>query len=157
MNYVQAGQIESGDVIVIRNLGPKGAPGMPEMLGVTAARDGQGHAQDVALITDGRFSGATRGLSIGHVAPEAATGGPIAVLQDGDTITIDVPNRRLEVDLSDDELDARLADWSPPAPQYTTGVLAKYAHLFGSAADGAVTSVSADLRQSKSPSTASNK
>jgi dihydroxy-acid dehydratase len=144
MEYVQAGYVESGDALIIRNVGPKGAPGMPEMLGVTSARDGQGHAQDVALITDGRFSGATRGLSIGHVAPEAAAGGPIAVLQDGDTITIDVPNRRLAVDLSDDELDARLDAWSPPEPQYTTGVLAKYAHLFGSAADGAVSHVKSD-------------
>ncbi|MFP4227410.1 MAG: dihydroxy-acid dehydratase [Salinivenus sp.] len=138
MSYVQAGHIESGDVVIIRNVGPKGAPGMPEMLGVTAARDGQGHAQDVALITDGRFSGATRGLSIGHVAPEAAAGGPIAALRDGDTVRIDVPERRLEVDLSDAELEARLDAWSPPTPQYTTGVLAKYAALFGSAADGAV-------------------
>ena len=144
MNYVQAGHIESGDAIIIRNVGPRGAPGMPEMLGVTSARDGQGHAQDVALITDGRFSGATRGLSIGHVAPEAATGGPIAVLQDGDTITIDVPNRRLEVDLPDAELEARIDDWSPPEPQYTTGVLAKYAALFGSAANGAVSHVTSD-------------
>jgi dihydroxy-acid dehydratase len=110
----------------------------------------------VALLTDGRFSGATRGLSIGHVAPEAAVGGPLAVVQDGDTIRIDVAERTLDVDLSDAELEARLDDWSPPEPQYTTGVLAKYAALFGSAADGAVTSVSADPRESMSPSTASN-
>ncbi len=139
--YVQAGRIESGDAIIIRNEGPKGGPGMREMLGVTAARDGQGHAEDVALITDGRFSGATRGLSIGHVAPEAAVGGPIAAVQDGDTIRIDVPERRLEVNLSDAELESRLDDWSPPEPQYTTGVLAKYATLFGSAANGAVSHV----------------
>jgi len=144
MSYVQAGRIDSGDAIVIRNVGPKGAPGMPEMLGVTSARDGQGHAEDVALITDGRFSGATRGLSIGHVAPEAAAGGPIAALQDGDPITIDIADRRLDVDLPPDELDARLDDWSPPEPQYTTGVLAKYAALFGSAADGAVSHVNRD-------------
>ena len=155
--YVQEGHIESGDAIIIRNEGPTGGPGMREMLGVTAARDGQGHAQDVALITDGRFSGATRGLSIGHVAPEAATGGPIAALQDGDPIRIDVPERRLEVDLSDDELESRLSDWSPPEPQYTTGVLAKYAALFGSSADGAVTTVPANPSQPKSPSTVSNK
>jgi len=141
MTYVQAGRIESGDAIIIRTLGPKGAPGMPEMLGVTAARDGQGHAQDVALITDGRFSGATRGLSIGHVAPEAVVGGPLAAVQDGDTIRIDVAERTLAVDLTDAELEQRLDDWSAPEPQYTTGVLAKYAALFGSAADGAVSQV----------------
>jgi dihydroxy-acid dehydratase len=139
--YVQEGHIASGDVIIIRNEGPKGGPGMREMLGVTAARDGQGHAEDVALITDGRFSGATRGISIGHVAPEAATKGPIAAVRDGDRIVIDIPERRLHVDLSDAEIDARLDDWSPPDPQYTTGVLAKYAALFGSAARGAVTSM----------------
>ena len=148
--YVQAGHIESGDAIIIRNEGPKGGPGMREMLGVTAARDGQGHAEDVALLTDGRFSGATRGFSIGHIAPEASVGGPLAAVQDGDTIRIDVAERTLEVDLSDAELEQRLDDWSPPAPQYTTGVLAKYAVLFGSAADGAVTSVSADPRESPS-------
>ncbi|MFO8098520.1 MAG: dihydroxy-acid dehydratase [Salinibacter sp.] len=142
--YVQEGHIASGDAIIIRNEGPTGGPGMREMLGVTAARDGQGHAQDVALITDGRFSGATRGLSIGHVAPEAAARGPIAALKDGDRIIIDVPERRLAVDLSSDELEARLADWTPPEPQYTTGVLAKYAALFGSAANGAVTHVPRD-------------
>ncbi len=139
--HVQEGNIESGDAIIIRNEGPKGGPGMREMLGVTAARDGQGHAEDVALITDGRFSGATRGLSIGHVAPEAATGGPIAAVQDGDTIIIDIPERRLEVDLTEDELEERLAEWSPPEPQYKTGVLAKYASLFGSAAQGAISNV----------------
>jgi dihydroxy-acid dehydratase len=144
MSYVQAGRIESGEALLIRTLGPKGAPGMPEMLGVTAARDGQGHAQDVALITDGRFSGATRGLSIGHVAPEAAVGGPLAAVQDGDTIRIDVAERTLEVDLSDAELEQRLDDWSAPEPRYTTGVLAKYAALFGSAADGAVSHVMRD-------------
>ena len=144
MSYVQAGRIASGDAIIIRTLGPKGAPGMPEMLGVTAARDGQGHAQDVALITDGRFSGATRGLSIGHVAPEASVGGPLAAVQDGDTIRIDVAERTLEVDLADAELEQRLDAWSPPEPQYTTGVLAKYAALFGSAADGAVTHVTSE-------------
>jgi dihydroxy-acid dehydratase len=153
--HVQDGHIESGDAIIIRNEGPKGGPGMREMLGVTAARDGQGHAEDVALLTDGRFSGATRGLSIGHVAPEAAVGGPLAVVQDGDTIRIDVAERTLEVDLSDAELEQRLDEWSAPEPQYTTGVLAKYAALFGSAAEGAVTSVSAEPRESTSPSAAS--
>ena len=137
--YVQEGNIESGDVIVIRNEGPQGGPGMREMLGVTAARDGQGHTEDVALITDGRFSGATRGLSIGHVAPEAFAGGPIAALEDGDTVTIDVADRTLEVDLTEEELAARLDDWEQPAPTYEGGVLAKYGLAFGSAADGAVT------------------
>ncbi|MEF8795942.1 MAG: dihydroxy-acid dehydratase [Salinivenus sp.] len=143
--YVQEGHIESGDVIIIRNEGPKGGPGMREMLGVTAARDGQGHAEDVALITDGRFSGATRGISIGHVAPEAAAGGPIAAVRDGDAVTIDIPDRRIDVALSPAEMEARLADWSPPAPQYTTGVLAKYGALFGSAARGAVSSPQPDV------------
>lgn len=136
--YVQEGRIESGDAIIIRNEGPKGGPGMREMLGVTAARDGQGHAEDVALITDGRFSGATRGLSIGHVAPEAAVGGPIAAIQDGDRITIDISDRRLHVDLSPDEIEARLRAWSAPPSPYERGVLAKYRSLFGSAAEGAV-------------------
>ena len=154
--YVQEGHIESGDAIIIRNEGPKGGPGMREMLGVTAARDGQGHAEDVALLTDGRFSGATRGFSIGHIAPEASVGGPLAAVEDGDTIRIDVAERTLEIDLSDDELEQRLDDWSAPEPQYTTGVLAKYAFLFGSAADGAVTSASADPRESMSSTTASN-
>jgi dihydroxy-acid dehydratase len=112
---------------------------MREMLGVTAARDGQGHSEDVALITDGRFSGATRGLSIGHVAPEAQEGGPIGLLEDGDRIEIDVTERRLDVGVSEDELEARREDWEPSEPNYTGGVLAKYGALFGSAADGAVT------------------
>ncbi len=141
--YVQEGHLESGDVIVIRNEGPTGGPGMREMLGVTAARDGHGHAEDVALITDGRFSGATRGISIGHVAPEAAAHGPIAAVRDGDRIVIDIPERRLHVDLSDAEIENRLDGWASPDPQYTTGVLAKYAALFGSAAQGAVTQVPA--------------
>jgi dihydroxy-acid dehydratase len=139
MKYVQEGHIESGDVIVIRNEGPQGGPGMREMLGVTAAVVGQGHEDDVALITDGRFSGATRGPMIGHVAPEARAGGPIAALEDGDEVTVDVPERRLEVDLSDDELAARLDDWEPGDPAYESGVLAKYGATFGSAANGAVT------------------
>ena len=156
MEYVQEGGIESGDVaegtsagsqtgvqsgdvIVIRNEGPRGGPGMREMLGVTAAVVGQGHEDDVALLTDGRFSGATRGPMVGHVAPEARAGGPIAVVEDGDEITVDIPNRELSVNLSDDELDARLDDWEPKEPQYTSGVLAKYGSAFGSAANGAVT------------------
>lgn len=139
MKYVQEGGIESGDVIVIRNEGPRGGPGMREMLGVTAAVVGQGHEDDVALLTDGRFSGATRGPMVGHVAPEARDGGPIAVVEDGDEITVDIPNRELSVDLSEEELDARLDDWEPDAPRYDSGVLAKYGETFGSAANGAVT------------------
>jgi dihydroxy-acid dehydratase len=139
MAYVQEGHIESGDVLVIRNEGPRGGPGMREMLGVTAAVVGAGHEDDVALLTDGRFSGATRGPMIGHVAPEAKDGGPIGLLKDGDTVTVDIPSRDLSVDLSDDELDARREEWEPREPQYTGGVLAKYARDFGSAAKGAVT------------------
>ncbi|AFK20345.1 dihydroxy-acid dehydratase [Haloferax mediterranei ATCC 33500] len=139
MRYVQEGHIESGDVIAIRNEGPCGGPGMREMLGVTAAVVGQGHEDDVALLTDGRFSGATRGPMVGHVAPEAAKGGPIALLEDGDEVTVDIPSRELSVDLSDEELEARTEDWEPKPPAYTSGVLAKYARDFGSAANGAVT------------------
>lgn len=139
MQYVQEGKIESGDTIVIRNEGPQGGPGMREMLGVTAAVVGQGHEDDVALLTDGRFSGATRGPMIGHVAPEAFVGGPIAALEDGDNVTIDIPERTLEVDLSDNELDGRLDEWEAPEPNYTSGVLAKYGATFDSAANGAVT------------------
>jgi len=139
MEWIQDGNISEGDVIVLRNEGPQGGPGMREMLGVTAAVVGQGHEDDVALMTDGRFSGATRGPMIGHVAPEAYAGGPIAAVEEGDTITIDIPNRRMDVDLTDAEIDARLADWEQPEPNYTTGVLAKYGEAFGSAANGAVT------------------
>ncbi|MDP8923090.1 MAG: dihydroxy-acid dehydratase [Chloroflexota bacterium] len=136
---VLRGEIKAGDVIVIRYEGPKGGPGMREMLAVTGALAGQGHAEDVALITDGRFSGASRGFSIGHVAPEAQVGGPIAALREGDRITIDIQNRQLNVSLSDAELKERLAAWSPPASKYTTGSLAKYAKLVSSASVGAVT------------------
>jgi dihydroxy-acid dehydratase len=139
MAYVQDGHVETGDVLCIRNEGPRGGPGMREMLGVTAARDGQGHSDDVALITDGRFSGATRGLSIGHVAPEAFTGGPIGALEDGDVVTIDIRDRTLEVDLSDEEIERRLEERDDPEPNYTTGVMAKYGQAFGSAENGAVT------------------
>jgi dihydroxy-acid dehydratase len=139
MKYVQEDRIESGDVLVIRNEGPQGGPGMREMLGVTAAVVGAGHEDDVAMITDGRFSGATRGPMIGHAAPEAFVGGPIGAIEDGDTITIDIPAREISVDLSDAELEDRLADWEPPEPNYTSGVLAKYGMAFGSAANGAVT------------------
>jgi dihydroxy-acid dehydratase len=139
MAYVQEGGIESGDVVVIRNEGPRGGPGMREMLGVTAAVVGQGHEDDVALLTDGRFSGATRGPMVGHVAPEAYVGGPIAALEDGDTVTVDIPDRTLAVDCSDAELARRLDEREDPDPPYDSGVLAKYTRDFGSAANGAVT------------------
>jgi len=139
MRYVQEGHIESGDVLVIRNEGPQGGPGMREMLGVTAAVVGQGHEDDVALLTDGRFSGATRGPMVGHVAPEAAVGGPIALVEDGDEVTVDIPERELSVDVSESELEARRESWEPTEPAYAAGVLAKYGTDFGSAANGAVT------------------
>ncbi|WP_293032284.1 dihydroxy-acid dehydratase [Natronococcus sp.] len=139
MRYVQEGDIESGDVIVIRNEGPQGGPGMREMLGVTAAVVGAGHEDDVALITDGRFSGATRGPMIGHVAPEAFVGGPIGLLEDGDEITVDIPERTLAVDASDEELEARREEWDQPEPAYDAGVLAKFGRDFDSASNGAVT------------------
>ncbi|MEM4416695.1 MAG: dihydroxy-acid dehydratase, partial [Nitrososphaerota archaeon] len=131
-------EIEAGDVVVIRYEGPRGGPGMREMLAVTALVVGQGLKEKVALVTDGRFSGATHGLMVGHVAPEAAVGGPIAALRDGDIIVVDVPNRRLDVELGQEEIERRLAEWRPPQPRYTTGVLAKYAKLVGSSARGAV-------------------
>ncbi|HLI81481.1 MAG TPA: dihydroxy-acid dehydratase, partial [Candidatus Binataceae bacterium] len=134
-----ARKIVPGDVVVIRYEGPKGAPGMPEMLGVTAAIMGQGIGEEVALLTDGRFSGGTRGLMAGHVAPEAYVGGPIAALREGDIITFDIPNRRIDVNLTDAELKARLKDWKPPAPHYKSGVMAKYAQLVSSASRGAIT------------------
>ena len=136
---VQKGQIKAEDVIVIRYEGPKGGPGMREMLGVTAALVGAGLGDTVALLTDGRFSGATHGLMAGHVAPEAAQGGPIAALRDGDTIVFDIAARRLDVHISEEEMNARLRQWKPPAPRYTSGVMAKYAKLVSSASQGAVT------------------
>ncbi|MGH3019422.1 MAG: dihydroxy-acid dehydratase [Gaiellaceae bacterium] len=136
---VRTRRIRAGDVVVIRYEGPAGGPGMREMLHVTAAIVGEGLGDAVALVTDGRFSGATHGLMVGHVSPEAARGGPLAALRDGDTVTIDVEARELRTDLSPDELAARLRDWAPPAPRYTTGVFAKYAALVSSASEGAVT------------------
>ena len=136
---IQAQQIKAGDVVVIRYEGPKGGPGMREMLTVTAALVGHGLGESVALMTDGRFSGATHGLMVGHVAPEAAVGGAIALLQDGDTVAVDVPNRRLEVDLPQAELDRRAREWKPRPTDYPTGALAKYAKLVSSASQGAVT------------------
>jgi dihydroxy-acid dehydratase len=131
-------RIKAGDVVVIRYEGPKGGPGMREMLAVTAAIAGQGLGEEVALITDGRFSGATRGFMTGHVAPEAAVGGPIALLRDGDVINLDIPNRRIEVQVSEEEMRRRQEAWQAPAPKYTSGALAKYASLVSSASEGAV-------------------
>jgi dihydroxy-acid dehydratase len=134
---VQRREIQAGDVVVIRYEGPKGGPGMREMLAVTGALVGQGLGDSIALITDGRFSGATHGLMVGHVAPEAANGGPIAFVRDGDRITLDVRARKLDVDAN---LEERRAEWKPPAPRYKTGVMAKYAKLVSSASEGAITS-----------------
>lgn len=139
MAAVTGHRINPGDVVVIRYEGPKGGPGMREMLGVTAAIVGEGLGESVALMTDGRFSGATRGLMVGHVAPEAAVGGPIAALQEGDQIVFDIENRKLEVELPEDEIARRLATWTAPEPHYKTGVFAKYVALVSSAAEGAVT------------------
>src|SRR5262249_163433 len=132
-------KINPGDVVVIRYEGPRGGPGMREMLGVTAAIVGEGLGGSVTLLTDGRFSGATRGLMAGHVAPEAAVGGPIAALREGDIIVIDIENRKLGVELSDAEIKARLAEWKAPTPRYTSGVFHKYAALVSSASEGAIT------------------
>jgi dihydroxy-acid dehydratase len=140
---VRAQQILPGDVVVIRNEGPVGGPGMQEMLSVTAALVGEGLGGEVALLTDGRFSGGTHGLMIGHVAPEAALGGPIAVVREGDPIVIDVNARRLDIDVPAEEIAARLAKWTPPAPRYTSGAFAKYAALVSSASKGAITDPSA--------------
>jgi dihydroxy-acid dehydratase len=139
LDAVLGNQIRPGDVVVIRSEGPKGGPGMPEMLAVTAAIVGAGLGETVVMVTDGRFSGATRGLMAGHVAPEAASGGPIAAIHEGDTIVFDIPNRKLDVELSDAELKSRLARWTVPPPRYTSGVMAKYARLVSSASEGAVT------------------
>jgi len=136
---VYDGLVQPGEVVVVRNEGPAGAPGMPEMLGITSAIVGRGLGESVALVTDGRFSGATRGLMIGHVAPEAVRGGPLAVVRDGDTVTIDVEARMLELEIPADELARRLAAWSPPEPRAKSGVLAKYANSVSSASRGAVT------------------
>jgi dihydroxy-acid dehydratase len=139
MEAVTGGHIHAGDVVVIRYEGPRGGPGMREMLGVTSAIVGAGLGDSVALITDGRFSGATRGLMAGHVAPEAAVGGPIAAVREGDTIDIDIEKRTISLEIPAEELAARLREWKAPAPHYTTGVFAKYVAMVSSAAEGAVT------------------
>ncbi len=136
---IQQQSIRPDDVIVIRNEGPSGGPGMREMLAVTAAIVGAGLGESVALLTDGRFSGATRGLMAGHVSPEAAHGGPIAALHEGDIVVFDLDARRLDVELDDEELRKRMAGWSRPALRYPNGVFAKYARLVSSASSGAVT------------------
>jgi dihydroxy-acid dehydratase len=139
MAAIEAGVILAGEVLVIRYEGPRGGPGMREMLGITSAIVGAGLGETVALLTDGRFSGGTRGLMIGHAAPEAAMGGPLAALRDGDIVTIDIERRRIDAELEGAEFSARMRDWRAPAPRYTSGVFAKYAALVSSAADGAIT------------------
>ena len=135
---VSKNRIVEGDIVVIRYEGPKGGPGMREMLGVTAALYGQGLGEKVGLLTDGRFSGATHGLMVGHVSPEAAVGGPIGIVENGDRVTIDAVNGKLEIDITDDEIKERSAKWIPRESRYKTGVLAKYAKLVSSASDGAI-------------------
>jgi dihydroxy-acid dehydratase len=139
MDAVVAGRVKEGDCVVIRYEGPRGGPGMREMLGVTGAIVGAGLADKVALITDGRFSGATHGQVVGHVAPEAAVGGPIALVEDGDPIDIDPERRRIDLAVSAEALGKRRAQWRAPEPRYTSGVFAKYARLVTSASEGAVT------------------
>ncbi len=145
MKAILAGKIKKGDVIVIRYEGPKGGPGMREMLGPTGAIMGAGLGNDVALITDGRFSGGTHGFVVGHITPEAYNGGPLAMVRDGDSITIDAESRELKLGISKAELKQRTESWKKPKPNYTTGVLAKYAHLTTSASQGAVTDANLDL------------
>ena len=138
MDAVTEGKIQAGDTVLIRYEGPRGGPGMREMLGVTAAIVGKGLGGEVALVTDGRFSGATRGLMVGHIAPEAFVGGPIAAVQEGDIIVIDIDNRKLSVELSDEEIKKRLAAWQAPPPNYTHGVMARYAAMVTQANEGAI-------------------
>jgi dihydroxy-acid dehydratase len=139
MTAVTSKRLNSGDVVVIRNEGPKGGPGMREMLSVTGAIVGEGLGSTVALLTDGRFSGATHGLMAGHVSPEAALGGPIAAVRDGDMIRFDVKERVLEVEISDEVIRQRMKEWKAPQPRYPSGVFAKYAALVSSASQGAIT------------------
>jgi dihydroxy-acid dehydratase len=138
MEALTQGKIVKGDVVVIRYEGPKGGPGMREMLAVTAAIKGAGLGKDVMLVTDGRFSGATAGFCIGHVAPEATDGGPIALVETGDKIKLDLTNRRLDLLVDEETLAKRKTNWKPAEPRYTTGVLGKYARLVGTSAKGAV-------------------
>ena len=139
MEALHRGDLAAGDVVVIRYEGPRGGPGMREMLAITAAIRGSGLGGSVALITDGRFSGGTTGLCIGHVAPEAADGASMALIEDGDPIRIDIPQRRVDLLVDEATLQRRRAGWEPPPPRYPTGALAKYARLVGSAEHGAVT------------------
>jgi dihydroxy-acid dehydratase len=148
---VDHGKIMAGDVVVIRYEGPRGGPGMREMLAVTAAIVGAGLGDDVALLTDGRFSGATHGLMAGHVAPEAANGGPIAAIRDGDNITFDLPKRTLSVGITEAEIQKRMASWKAPKPRYTHGVFAKYAALVSSSSLGAITTVPAGFASDNAP------
>ena len=148
---VDKGMIKAGDVVVIRYEGPRGGPGMREMLAVTAAIVGTGLGDDVALLTDGRFSGATHGLMAGHVAPEAANAGPIAAVRDGDKITFDLPKRTLSMDLTDAKIQKRMASWKPPKPRYTHGVFAKYAALVSSSSLGAITTVPTGFTSDNAP------
>jgi dihydroxy-acid dehydratase len=138
MDALEAGEIKAKDVVVIRYEGPKGGPGMREMLAITGAIKGAGLGKDVLLLTDGRFSGGTTGLCVGHVAPEAVDGGPIAFVRDGDPVRLDVANKRLDVDIAEAELAARKDGWTPNEPKYTKGVLGKYAKVVQSAAHGAI-------------------
>jgi dihydroxy-acid dehydratase len=150
MAAVMGGKIRSGDIVVIRYEGPRGGPGMREMLGVTSAIVGAGLSESVALITDGRFSGATRGFCVGHIAPEAAVGGPIAAVEEGDTISLDIQKRTIDLEVPQSTLKERLAKWKTPAPRYSTGVFAKYVALVGSASEGALTTPSALSASSRS-------
>ena len=143
MSAVMGGKIRSGDIVVIRYEGPRGGPGMREMLGVTSAIVGAGLSETVALITDGRFSGATRGFCVGHIAPEAAVGGPIAAVEEGDIIKLDIQNRTIDVEVPQSALRDRLSKWKAPEPHYRSGVFAKYIALVGSASEGALTTPSA--------------
>jgi len=139
MEAIVAGKVKAGDVVVIRYEGPKGGPGMQEMLAPTSALIGQGLGESVGLITDGRFSGATWGMVVGHVAPEAFVGGNIALVKDGDSITIDAHKLLIQVNISDEELAKRRAEWKPPAPRYTRGLMGKFIKLVSTASKGAVT------------------
>ena len=140
MHAVLEGKIKAGDVVVIRYEGPRGGPGMREMLGVTSAIVGAGLSESVAMVTDGRFSGATRGFMVGHVSPEAAIGGPIAAVEEGDTINLDIEKRVIDLEVAPEVVKQRLSKWKAPEPRYRSGVFAKYVALVSSASEGAVTS-----------------